>query len=293
MTTVCAVGLAVVDAVLAVDRLPNRPGKHFAGNGCLVGGGPAATAAVAVARLGGTARLVARVGDDPLGELIIHDLGVEGVDTSGVEVVADRGSPLSAVLVTADGERTIVNHTDPALHDEPPRNLPPAEAFVADIRWPIGAAAAMTTARERGVIGVLDLDTSHLPVPEEAVTAASHVVASAEALGPIGPPEVALRALAERTSAWTAVTAGADGVVWLEDGEVRRLAPPAVEVVDTLGAGDVFHGAFALALAEGRPEADALRFASAAAAMKCTKAGGRAGIPTRAEVDELEARTWA
>jgi len=91
-----------------------------------------------------------------------------------------------------------------------------------------------------------------------------------------------------RTDAWLAVTLGDEGVVWLDDGGAVRTCPAFdVDVADTLGAGDVFHGAFALALAEERPIDEAVRRASAAAALKCTRFGGRAGIPTATEVDDF------
>lgn len=292
MTQLCTIGLAVVDLVLTVDRLPTGPGKHFASSARLVGGGPAATAAVTAVRLGGSARFVGRVGDDHLGDLIIDGLITDGVDVQGVTVVAGAGSPSSAVLVTPDGDRTIVNRTDAAaLHTEPPGPLPEADAMLADVRWPAGANSAMAAALAQGVPGVLDLDRTDNGVPSTAVEMATHVVAALDAFDGLAP-EAAVRDLAGRTDAWVAVTTGRDGVVWLDGGDVRRLAPPPVVVVDTLGAGDVFHGAFALALAEGRDEESALRFASAAAAGKCARPGGRAGIPSRHEVDALEAATW-
>lgn len=83
------------------------------------------------------------------------------------------------------------------------------------------------------------------------------------------------------------VTLGAAGYLWLEGDAARSSSAPAVQVRDTLGAGDVFHGAYALALAEGRDIAAAAAFANVAAALKCTRPGGRAGIPDRAEVDSL------
>jgi sulfofructose kinase len=244
-----------------------------------------------VARLGGTAHFVGCVGDDPIGGLIVHDLMVERVDTEDVMVVAGVSSPVSSVLVLPDGARTIVNHTDPALHVDPPGRVPPADAYLADVRWPVGAVAAMDAARAASVPGVLDLDRSSGPIPPAAVRRASHVIASIDALDHTDPAE-ALADLAGRTDGWVAVTLGGDGVAWLDDGAVHHLRPPPVEVVDTLAAGDVFHGAFALALAEGRREPEALRFATAAAATKCTMAGGRPGIPDRPAVDELEARPW-
>jgi sulfofructose kinase len=102
-------------------------------------------------------------------------------------------------------------------------------------------------------------------------------------------PDIAegLGRMREQTGAWLAVTCGGEGVYWLDDGQVRHLPAFEVEVVDTLAAGDVFHGALALALAERRPIEAALPFAAAAAAIKCTRFGGRDGIPNRAEVERL------
>jgi sulfofructose kinase len=104
----------------------------------------------------------------------------------------------------------------------------------------------------------------------------------------------ALVAVARGLPAWCCVTAGGDGVYTLVDGLPRRHAAFDVVAVDTLGAGDVWHGAFALALAEGRDETAAVRIASAAAALKVQRAGGRSGAPTRAELDSfLAARSAA
>jgi sulfofructose kinase len=291
VTTVCTVGLAVLDLVMTVDALPRDARKHFADSAAVTGGGPAANAAVTVARLGGSARFVGCVGDDPIGGLIVHDLVVERVDTDDMVVVVGAPSPVSSVLVLPDGARAIVNHTDPRLHESEPGPLPRADAYLADVRWPLGAVAAMEAAHAAAVPGVLDLDRSSAPIPPAAVRRASHVVASIDALDHTDPAE-ALADLGGRTDGWVGVTLGSDGVAWLDGGTVQHLRPPPIEVVDTLAAGDVFHGAFALALAEGRPEPAALRFATAAAAAKCTMAGGRAGIPDRHTVDELEARPW-
>jgi sugar/nucleoside kinase (ribokinase family) len=118
---------------------------------------------------------------------------------------------------------------------------------------------------------------SHVVFSHEGLTATAEKTDLAEGL-------LAVRA---HTPSFLGVTNGADDMHWLESDHVRRMASFRVNAVDTLGAGDVFHGAFALALAEGRTEADAMRFASAAAALKCTRFGGITGAPTRAEVDAL------
>ncbi|MBM3537958.1 MAG: sugar kinase, partial [Alphaproteobacteria bacterium] len=102
--------------------------------------------------------------------------------------------------------------------------------------------------------------------------------------------DMALRRAASRLPGFVGVTLGARGFRWIENGAVRKVPAPKVKVVDTLGAGDTFHGAFALGLAEGMGVEAASRFACAAAALKCTRFGGVAGAPTRAEVRQFMAK---
>ena len=97
----------------------------------------------------------------------------------------------------------------------------------------------------------------------------------------------ALRAAVESGAKVAGVTRGEQGTTMLVDGALHHVPAVPVQVVDTLGAGDIFHGAYALALAEGKPVLAAARFASAAAAVKCSRPGGREGSPTRSEVEEL------
>jgi sulfofructose kinase len=295
--SVTCVGLAVIDLVMWIERVPSLPGKHFARRAETIGGGPAATAAVTIARLGGTARFAGRIGADERGDRILAGLTAEGVDVSGVRRVEGATSPVSSVFITPEGDRTIINHTDPNLYTVPPDAavIQPSDAVLADARWPAGALAAMAAAQRYDIPGVLDFDRTDPAPLAEAAARATHVVAAEPALAEfVGAPDpaTALRRLRERTDAWIAVTTGGGGVSWLEDGGVQTLRPPTVEVVDTLGAGDVFHGAFTLALAEGRDEPAALRFATAAAALKCTRPVGRAGIPSRPEVEALVDEVW-
>jgi len=97
--------------------------------------------------------------------------------------------------------------------------------------------------------------------------------------------ESALREVARSHAGHVGATCGSAGYAWVQDGEVRRVSAPAVTVVDTLAAGDVFHGAFALALAQGQAIEQAARFACHAASLKCTRFGGRLGCPSREEVE--------
>jgi sugar/nucleoside kinase (ribokinase family) len=136
---------------------------------------------------------------------------------------------------------------------------------------------------------VLDIDrATRLDDPLHAL--ASHAIFSAEALRATGGTsdlEEALRRAASTLTAFLAVTNGPEDVLWMERGNLRRLPVFAIAAVDTLGAGDSFHGGFALALAEGRDEVAAMRFGAATAALKCTRFGGISGTPVRAEVDKF------
>ncbi len=293
MATVLCVGHAVQDYVFAVPALPRTAEKHQASHFTLVGGGPAATAAVAIARLGGRAMLAARVGDDVIANTIVVELESHGVDCSFVRRFPGCSSSLSAVLVDRSGERMIVNYRDPGLPDEtgwlPSARQAVAAAVLADSRWPSGAAHALAAARDSGLPAILDADK---PVRwgSAMLTAATHVAFSAEALTDCtgeADPVAGLRQAADNLPGWCCVTAGRAGVYVLDGGRLTHHPGHEVPVIDTLGAGDVWHGAFALGLAEGMDETAAVRFASAAAALKVQRRGGRAGAPARAEVEEL------
>src|SRR5262249_8036168 len=163
---------------------------------------------------------------------------------------------------------------------------------LADNRYPDFVRPICVAARERGLSVVLDADR-----PTEAsdplFRIATHIVFSAECFrATTGPddPSTALARVAGETGAFLAVTNGADDVLWRDGATLRRCPVFAVKAVDTLAAGDTFHGAFALALAEGRGLAEALRFSAAAAGLKCKRLGGSAAAPTRAEVAALLAR---
>ncbi|TQV70290.1 PfkB family carbohydrate kinase [Denitrobaculum tricleocarpae] len=296
MTKVICLGLAVWDQIFTLEHLPSGGGKNFAKSFTEVGGGPAATAAAAAARLGAETALWSRVGEDDVGRRILADLQSYGVDTANVRRFPNRNSGLAVVLIDAAGERMIVTPGDPGLDGDPAwlplEQVAAADVVLADLRWPQGAKSLLAAARQSGTTSVLDADlTSEPEAIAPLVEAASHVVFSAPALRAFTGQEDARAGLAaarSKTQGIVAVTAGAEGCFWI-DGEGNSGHQPAfpVTVVDTLGAGDVFHGAFALALGERQPLAEAMRFATAAAALKCTRPGGRAGTPSRAELEKF------
>lgn len=293
MTLVSCIGLAVHDVIFTVDALPTGSGKTHAARLQDAGGGPAANAATAVAALGGRAHFVGVLGDDDLGDTMVQDLNSRGVDTSRVRRLAGFRSPLSAVTVDAEGERAIVNHADPDMFTEaaPPTHddLEGSSAVLVDVRWADGAAAGLTWARDNGVPGVLDYDIGDENGPR-LLTLASHVVFSAAALArltAIPDPAAGLVGARGMSSAWLAVTIGREGTIWLDGNDPRHEPAFPVEVVDTSGAGDVYHGAFTLVLASGRDERVAMQTAAGAAALSCTRLGGRDGVPTRDELDRF------
>ena len=297
-----SVGAFTLDTILRVETLPAHQGKFIASDGVQIASGMATSAACAARRLGADVSLWASAGDDPVGDQLIADIEVEGVDCSLIRRVAGARSALAAILVDAHGERVIVPFYDKKAQADP-EDLPLADlsafdAVLVDVRWPGAAALALSAARSIGRPAILDADIAPVEVLERLLPLASHIVASEPAArivcGHALDPESACADLASRTDAFVAVTCGAAGTWWHDraTGRVRHVDAPKVKAIDTLAAGDVFHGAFAVGLAEAMPMEEALRFASAAAALKCLRFGGRLGAPDRAETVAMMAAHW-
>lgn len=295
MPLVACLGMAVLDRIFSVPSLPSGATKLYATAVHEVGGGPASTAAAAVRRLGGAARLFARVGADTVGDAIFAELAHEGIDATGVRRLPGARSAWSAVAVDPAGERLILNTPGEGLDVAPDwidaGSLAGAGALLVDMGWPAGASHALHLARQLGIPSVLDADLGPHPAAAALIGLADHVVFSAAGLahhsGMVDALDGLQRMRPAASRAVLGVTLGPAGYAWLDGRALRGSAAPRVTVRDTLGAGDVFHGAYALALAERLSLDEAARFANAAAALKCTRPGGRAGIPDRAEVDAL------
>jgi sulfofructose kinase len=284
-------GCATMDYIFSMREIPHQPLKFRARDFKAVGGGNAATAAVAIARLGGRAHLIARLGDDLIGDAILRELDGYSVDSTLVHRFPGCASSLSSILIDGKGERMIVNYFDPKISHEPdwlPQIPAGIGAVLADAHWLAGDLELFRRAAAAGIPTILDAD---MPNCEPELIRASSVAAFSApglevATGVRGVTE-GLRAAARMGSGVMLATDGAQGVFWVEAGELHHQPAYTVQAVDTLGAGDVFHGAFALALAEGQAMDAAVAFANAAAAIKVTRFGGRAGAPTRAEVEDL------
>jgi sulfofructose kinase len=288
---ICA-GSAVLDRVFRVDAFAEPPAKIAAVSLEEGGGGCAAGAAIAIARLGGAAVLWTRVGADDAGALVLRELSGEGVEVSNARVLEGVRTPRAAVIVDRRGERLIVSHVDERLHAGaeglPLEQIAGARAVLVDVRWPAAALAVLERAKREGVRRIVDVDLGPQARIEEIAALASDAIFSAPALAEFAATEDrerGLRAAARLGAPVVGVTAGEQGAWWLEAGVLHHQPAHPVRSLDTTGAGDVFHGAYALAVAEGRSVAQAMRFASVAAALKCTRAGGGRGCPARAEVE--------
>jgi len=280
---------------MRVENFPAAGTKVAASEFIITGGGCAANAAVTISRLGGRVAFAGPLGgaDDAVSDRIVSDLAAEGIDCSGAVRIDGGTASVSLILLDADGEKTIATRRGlnlaKALPGNADRLVADADAVLVDNRFPDFVTAVCSAAHARKIPIVIDLDQA-TSVDDPLLALGTHVVSSAEALrGTTGLDDygAGLKHLAKRISGFLAITDGPNGVYWLDQGNLRHMPAFKVKAIDSLAAGDAFHGGFTLALAEGRDLIDAMRFASATAALKCIKFGGASGAPKRAEVEEF------
>ena len=272
--------MGFLDTRLIVERFPPKQHRETALKRFDALGGPATVGAVAVVRLGGAASFWGRRGDDPAGERIASLLASRGVDTSGYRAFPGT-SPTCEVFIPPDGERYLFPYFGDGMPPEadwiPDEAVDKADAVLIDGRWAEGGLRVAERAATRGIPIVHDFDQDR-PEIWDIASHATHAVADEDLAIAVGGVDALLGRL-EDMGVWGAVTLGENGVA---HGGGRAPAFP-VTVKDSTGAGDVFHGAFALALAQGRDELGAIRFGCAAGALHCRF--GR--VPYLAEVSAL------
>ncbi len=280
---------------MRVEKFPEPGAKVPSTDFIITGGGCAANAAVTIARLGGRANFTGPLGGpgDEVSNRIIAGLATEGIDCGGIVRVPGATASVSLILIDQGGEKTIATRRgsklETALPANPRAQVAHLDALLIDNRFPEFVLPLCKAARARGIPVVIDLDRA-TRLDDPLLATGTHVIASAEAVrGTTGISDIAaaLKRLGKQLSEFVAITDGPNGFYWLENGDVRHMEAFKVKAIDSLGAGDAFHGAFALGLAEGQTLSDAMRFASATAALKCTHFGGALGAPRRGEVDEF------
>jgi sugar/nucleoside kinase (ribokinase family) len=296
---ILCIGMPVRDLTFRIAALPGRGEKIHASHFDQICGGNALNAAIGIARLGGRAAMTGPMGDagETSAQFLFDKLGEEGIETDALVHMPGVVTPISTVMVDPSGERTIITFRDPVLWTatlpDTDTLLRDCDAILTESRCAAFATHLCAEARHRGIPVVVDIDSA-MSLSEGLLIAASHLIFSSDALkatAGIGNDAEALTKMASLTPSFVASTRGPQGTLWLDEARQFQETPAfPVHTVDTLGAGDIFHGAFTLALTEGQAVPQALRFASAAAALKCTKYGGAFACPTRAEVEALLAR---
>ena len=293
---ILCIGMPVRDLTFRVSGIPARGSKENATHFDEICGGNALNAAIGIVRLGGRASVCGPMGDarEASSRFIFEKLAHEGIETKHIVHMPGLVTPISAVMVDPSGERTIITFRDPELWKV---RLPSTETLLQDCAAILteSRAAGFCTdlcaeARRRGIPVIVDVDRA-MSLREGLLNASSHLVFSSEPLqetADVTDDGQALKKIAKLTPSFLAGTRGPKGTIWLdEQGHLQETPAFPVHTVDTLGAGDVFHGAFALAITEKQELRQALRFASAAAALKCTRFGGAFAAPQRAEVEQL------
>jgi len=294
--SIVGIGMAIVDILTQVPHLP-RPDEVIEVSSVVVdGGGPVASALATASRLGTPCAFVGCVGDDHWGSLIVAGLEAFGVDATHVYRRQASDSPRAVILADGrSGRRSIMycrGSARPLAAEEVPMDLV-ARARVLHLDGLHGEAelAAAQEARSRGVAVSMDGGAGPLwPGMEKLIPLVDLLIVAREfATERTGhdDPREAGAALVAAGSRHVVVTDGPGGA-WSWVGETELHQPAyRVEVVDSTGAGDAFHGAYLHAWVGGEDPRACLRFACAVGALACTRLGGRAGLPQAKEVEAL------
>lgn len=288
---VVGMGLNSVDFLSLVSRYPESNSKTEILRFERSGGGQVATALVALSRWGIKTKYIGKVGSDELGQISLESLQQEGVDVSSVTTEPDTPTQLGNIIVEAtSGDRTILWRRDKRLMfregELRKENVCSGKLIHLDGHDIRSAIQCARWAKEEGIPTVIDIDKVE-PLTPELIRDLNFVVTSSRfpsLFTGISDRKKALVELQRHTRGFLCTTLGPEGAMALVDGEILYAHGFQVDVVDTTGAGDVFHGGFIYGLLQNWEVTEILRFANAVAALKCRALGGRRGIPALREV---------
>jgi len=288
---ISAIGMALIDTILSVDGFNDREGSYHSDSLIVAGGGMAATAMCAAARLGAESRIFSCVGDDLFGSFMRNDLRDHGVDTAGITVVPGAASTVGIVLVDENtGEKQFYSELVKKVFYGP-RSLDLSllegtDVLLVDGHWRRGALDGAHWAKDHDIPVVADFKRTYDGLdslwPYIDYCILPYFYAS-ELTGLTEPVEM-LNALAGMQPGKPVITKGAEGGWYLEKGGMETYPVFPVEAVDSTGAGDAFHGAFCYFLSRGMSFRDCLTLSSAVGALNCRGRGGRSSLP---DSDEL------
>lgn len=291
---ITGVGAAVLDHINLIEYYPNEDGSTHITKIIDQGGGACATAIVAANRLGMHGQMIASIGDDEIGKAILRGLDQEQIDTTMVEIIPGANSPHSEIMVNPEtGTRTkfVCNNTLPPIEwtKDQADLIKNSDILHVDGTRYDNAMAAIIIARENGIL--VSVDGCHMEEDRElnrAMACMSDIlIMNARYPKLVAKTETTEEALAYFASQGPKIvisTQGTKGCLAWIDGKVEVFPAYSVKAVDSTGAGDVFHGAFLASYAQEGDVRRAIRYASIAAALKCTQIGGRAGIPSDEEI---------
>lgn len=282
---VLCIGHASYDLIFSVPHHPQADEKMFADQLLGCGGGPAANAAVQVARLGHKAGFCGYLGQDAFGMAHLHELQQQAIDT-GLVKTDQSPTPLSTILVKPDGKRALVNykgHTQALPHGSVNFSGYQTRVLLFDGHEPNLAEDALHHFNQSAIASILDAGSVH-DGTLRLLKQVDYVVASEKfACQYAETPQNALKQLAQIAPV-VVITLGEHGIIWQHGGQSGQLPAPPAQVIDTTGAGDAFHGAFAAGLAANLEWPDLLRYASVAGALCCEHMGARPGLANRETV---------
>ncbi|MBT3199960.1 MAG: ribokinase [Phycisphaerales bacterium] len=300
--TVLVVGSANMDIVVRVGQMP-APGQTIPGEGFTMSpGGKGANQAVAASRAGAKCIMLGRVGDDPFGHTLKTILAAEDIDCEHLMITPDIPTGTAMIMVDRLGENSIVVSGGANLALTPDDIFPRTELFeqadivILQLEVPMPTVrAAMDLARRHSCKIVLDPSPVRGRLPDELLAVdiiTPNAVEAEQITGLQAAEERADRQVAsqliERGAQAAVLKTGARGsLVVSAEGEIARVQPYKVDIVDTTGAGDAFTGNLAVAVARGKTLAQAAKIANAAGALACTKFGAQTAIPTQDEINIL------
>ncbi len=292
---VLGLGAVAVDDILYVDEFPQPDGKTHVKAKARAGGGLAGTALVAAARLGVRAGYCGVLDADDLSAYTLAELAREGVDCAPVQRQAGARPYHSVIIVNRTSPQRCILYSNadvvvPTAADLPDSLITASKVLFVDHTVAAAAIRAAAVARQHGIPIVGDIEETDFPEREAFLNSVDHLILNQEMAGRLtGVPDAAgsAAALLRPSGAAVVVTEGAAGSWYVTPGQAPQHVPAMkVQVVDTTGCGDVFHGAYAACLAWGGDVHSAVQVATVAAGLKARSSGGRAGIPGRAEVEQ-------
>ncbi|MBE7680597.1 ribokinase [Paenibacillus sp. P13VS] len=290
MAKICVIGSSSMDLVVTSSRRPGAGETVLGESFKTVPGGKGANQAVAAARLGGEVTMIGRVGDDAFGQDILNNFKANGVNTQNVKPVTHSESG-TAHIILAEGDNSIVfveaanREVTPEYVDQAAEVIRNADIVLIQQEIPEETVVRVSSlCAEYGTPLLLNPAPART-VPQEVIDNAAYITPNeheAEILFQGMSPAEALRKYPNKLF----ITEGSKGVRYFDGAEEILVPTYKVEAVDTTGAGDTFNAAFAVALAEGKPLQESIRFANRAASLSVTKFGAQGGMPTRDEVEE-------